>query len=412
MKLKLYGSIIIGVIIVILGLICFTKTLHVNDIDKIQIIQSISGDITVRRDGGWYTMICPKIWEYPKASVEICNDKDKDAILMQFSNKSLASLSCQIGYRIDGTNDAQIIKLHQLVEGLDSKLWQIVRTSLQTAAQRIASQYTPSESVEKFDEFQTKIATAIIHDKDLLEMGIDVVSFTCAGLPKYDDETINQFNKQKIADLNKRLAESEKIQYEAETIKMQASYKKQIAEQQGQADAITAKLKTEAEREKELAEISARKQVEVARLEKERAEIEVEKLKAVAKIEAEKLLAVAEVQKKTEKENLEAVELRAKQTIAEAEAKKIAVDKSGAITEIQKAELDLQREIQKCKWEALGRAIGNIKLPTMMNISSPDAKGSSNGTVNSLDALIQTLTLEKLKNVSTTSSVDSKTTTK
>lgn len=195
MKLKLYGSIIIGVIIAILGLICFTKTLHVNDIDKIQIIQSISGDITVRRDGGWYTMICPKIWEYPKASVEICNDKDKDAILMQFSNKSLASLSCQIGYRIDGTNDAQIIKLHQLVEGLDSKLWQIVRTSLQTAAQRIASQYTPSESVEKFDEFQTKIATAIIHDKDLLEMGIDVVSFTCAGLPKYDDETINQFNK-------------------------------------------------------------------------------------------------------------------------------------------------------------------------------------------------------------------------
>ena len=115
---------------------------------------------------------------------------------------------------------------------------------------------------------------------------------------------------------------------------------------------------------------------------------------------------------KTEKENLEAVELRAKQTIAEAEAKKIAVDKSGAITEIQKAELDLQREIQKCKWEALGRAIGNIKLPTMMNISSPNAKGSSIGTASSLDALIQTLTLEKLKNVSTTSSVDSKTTIK
>ena len=141
-------------------------------------------------------MICPRIWEYPKASVEICTEADRDAISMQFSNKSTATLNCQIGYRIDSTNDEQIIKLHQQVEGSDAKIWAKVRTTLQTVAQCVASQYTPSESVEMFPEFAKKIADTIIHEQNLLAEGIDVVSFTCAGLPKYDKETVDQFARQ------------------------------------------------------------------------------------------------------------------------------------------------------------------------------------------------------------------------
>ena len=122
MSNKTISSLILTTILAIIGLICFVKTLHVNDVQNLQVIQSIDGDITVRREGGWYAMICPRIWEYPKASVEICNEKDKDAIVMQFSNKSTAMLACQIGYRIDSTNDEQIIKLHQQVEGADEKI--------------------------------------------------------------------------------------------------------------------------------------------------------------------------------------------------------------------------------------------------------------------------------------------------
>ena len=99
----------------VIGIICVVKTLHVNDVQNLQVIQSIDGDITVRREGGWYAMICTRIWEYPKASVEICKEADRDAISMQFSNKSTATLNCQIGYRIDSTNDEQIIKLHQMM---------------------------------------------------------------------------------------------------------------------------------------------------------------------------------------------------------------------------------------------------------------------------------------------------------
>lgn len=395
MSNKGISALIMTGIFAIIGLICFVKTLHVNDVQNIQVIQSVSGEVTVRREGGWYAMICPRIWEYPKASVEICNEKDKDVILMQFSNKSTATLSCQIGYRIDSTNDEQVIKLHQLVEGNEEKIWKIVQTSLQTAAQRVASQYAPSESVEKFDEFQSKIAKVILHDQDLLAKGIDVVSFTCAGLPRYDAETVAQFAKQKEADLAKRLAEAEKIKLEAEKLKVEANYQMQIAEQKGQAEAQMAKDVQSAEREKKMAEIAASKQVEVAKLEKEKAVIEVERQKEVAKVEAEKALAVAEVQKQTEKEVLEAIKLKAEQKVAEAEAKKVAIEKSGAITELQQAELDLQKTIAQYKWDAIGKAIAGIKLPQMMTIGGVDGKAGSNP----LEQLIQTLTLEKLNTV-------------
>ncbi len=392
--MKLNKLIMVG-ILALIGLVCFIETWHSNDVQNLQVIQSITGEITVRREGGWYIMIGPRKWTYPKASVEICNEKDKDAILMQFSNKSTAMLACQVGYRIDSTNDEQIIKLHQLVEGSDEKIWKIVQTSLQTAVQRVASQYTPSESVEKFEEFQAKITKAVIHDAELLEKGIDIVSFTCAGLPKYDNETIAQFNKQKEADLAKRLAEAEKIKLEAETVRTEANYKKEIAEFKGKADAETAKLKTEAEREKELATIAAQKQVEVAKLEKEKAVIEVERQKEVARVEAEKAFAVAEVQKKTEAENLEAIKLKAEQQVEQAKAKKQSIELSGAITEVQQAELDLQRDIAKYKWESIGKAIAGVTLPQMVTVGG-DAK---NG-VNPLEQLIQTLTLEKLNGIS------------
>ena len=329
MSSKTVSSLILFGILAIVGLICFTKTLHVNDVQNLQVIQSIDGDITVRREGGWYTMICPRIWEYPKASVEICKEADKDAISMQFSNKSTATLNCQIGYRIDSTNDEQIIKLHQQVEGSDEKIWAKVRTTLQTVAQCVASQYTPSESVEKFPEFAKKIADAIIHEQNLLLEGIDVVSFTCAGLPKYDKETVEQFARQKEADLAKRLAAAEKEKLEAEILKTEANYKRELAEFRGKAEAETAKMTTEAERTKKLAEIAAQQKVEVEKLEKEQ-----------MLVKASKELEVAEIAKQTEQKQLEIIKIKADQKVADAQAKQKEIELSGAITEQERVKLE------------------------------------------------------------------------
>ena len=391
---------VLSIIAAIVGLICFVETLHCNDVQNLQVIQSVSGEVTVRRDAGWYLMVCPRIWTYPKAGVYQLNAKDKDLLDIQFKNKSTAKLAANVGYRIDSASNDVLIALHQQVESDDNKIWQMLLTALNTAAQSITTKYDPSDVIggDQFEPLIRELYNAIMHNKELLAHGIDVNYFAVDGRPKPDEPTRQQFEKQKEADLARRLALAEQQKLEAEKLKVEANYKMQIAEQQGRADAETAKLQTEAEREKTLATIAAQKQVEVAKLDKEKAEIEVEKQKAVAKIEAEKLREVAEVQKQTEALNLEAIKLKAEQEVAKAEARKVAIEKSGAITELQQAELDLQKSIAQYKWDALGKAIAGVKLPTMMNIGGGlEGKGGSNP----LEQLIQTLTLEKLNTVTT-----------
>lgn len=394
---KLIASLIVAFILLCGGIWLAGQMYHQTDTQNFNVVQSLTGQVTIRRDAGIWFMFFPKVWTYPKASIEICsvNAKENDPFIIQFNNKSTAKLNCQIGYRLDGSTDEQLIALHQEVEGNEEKVWFMVYTRLNTELQKVATQFDPSDVVggEKFPQFEQACSKAVLHNADLMAHGIDVNSFTIDGKPDPDKETKDGLDKQRDADLARRKALAEKEQLEAETIRTTANYAREIAEFKGKADAETAKLKTEAEREKELATIAAQKQVEVAKLEKEKAVIEVERQKEVAKVEAEKALAVAEVQKQTEKEVLEAIKLKAEQQVAEAEAKKVAIEKSGAITELQQAELDLQKVIAQYKWDAIGKAIAGVKLPTMMNIGS-GADGKTG--VSALDQFIQLLTVEKL----------------
>ena len=394
---KLIASLIAAFVLLCGGIWLAGQMYHQTDTQNFNVVQSLTGQVSIRRDAGIWFMFFPKVWTYPKASIEICsvNAKENDPFIIQFNNKSTAKLNCQIGYRLDSSTDDQLIALHQEVEGNEEKVWFMVYTRLNTELQKVATQFDPSDVVggEKFPQFEQACSKAVLHNADLMAHGIDVNSFTIDGKPEPDPETKAGLDKQRDADLARRKAIAEKEQLEAETIRTTANYAREIAEFKGKADAETAKLKTEAEREKELATIAAQKQVEVAKLDKEKAEIEVEKQKQVAKIEAEKLLAVAEVQKKTEAEKLEAIKLKAEQQVAEAEAKKVAIEKSGAITELQQAELDLQKAIAQYKWDAIGKAIAGVKLPTMMNIGG-GADGKTG--VSALDQFIQLLTVEKL----------------
>lgn len=404
-SLKKFGTIALLAFFALLAI--YMINIHHNDVKNIAVVQGIDGTVTVRREAGYWAQLWPTIRYYPKASVEICSDKDRDAIAMQFSNKSTAWLNCQIGYRIDTTNDAQVLRLDQQVEGADEKIWLKVHTTLQTVAQRVASQFTPSESVEKFPEFEEKIRSGVLHERELMTEGIDIVSFTCGGLPRYDEQTIAQFSKQKEADLAKRLAEAEKIKLDAEKIRVEADYAMKIAEQKGKAEAEMANAVQAAEKEKKLAEIAAQKKVAVQELEKQEmlikaakekevATIEVQKQKEVAKIEAEKLLEVAEVNKKTEAANLEKVKLVAQQKIADAEAKKKEIELSGAITETERMKLTIDKETKIGVAEAYGQALANARLPQIMVTGGSDGKSAGS---NPFEMLLQTMTLEKLRTV-------------
>ena len=384
-----------------------------NDVDKIQIGQSLSGDIVIRRGGGLWWAPFYKTWQYPKAcSYYFSNDnsqsKDHDAPTVQFSNTGTGELNCQVVYRIDCFEDDVILKLHQIAHGDDTVIEQRVLSTLNTVAQTAASKVTSTDVIKKYDEFYAMIKKGIVHNAELKAMGIDVEDFVLAGKPKFDTKTEQMFQAQKEADLLKQTAEAEKLKLISEKEKAIAQYEKEMAENEGKAKAQMAKEVTDAERQKKLAEIEAQKKVEVEKLDKEQmlvqaskekevAAIQVEKEKAVAKIEAEKLFEVAEIAKKTEAENLERVKLQADQKIAEAKAKKEAIALAGEITETERVKLEFELKKETVKWEAIGKGIGNIKLPQMMNVGSGTGGASAS---NAFENFFQLMCLEKGKAIS------------
>ena len=385
---------------------------HKLENQSLAIVQSMDGDVEVRKHAGWWFQICPTITEYPKAGIYICStqSKERDPFTISFRNKSTATMNAQVGYRIDTASDEKIVALHQAAEGNDEKIWALIVNTINTEAQKVSTTFDPSDVIggDKFPEFVAALQKSIIHNKELLESGIDVDKFNVSGKPIPDEETRKQFDKQRTADLQKRLAEAEKITLEAEKIKVQAEYAKKMAEQEGIAKAQMAKEVQDAERQKKLAEIEAEKRVAVEKLEKEQvlvkmnkekeaAEIEIQKQKAVALVEASKIREVAEIEKQTEAARLEKEKLVAEQVKIAALAKKEQIDKSGAITEKERFQLEIGMKTKVGVAEAYGKALSSAKLPQLMVIGGNGQDGKS-GT-NPFDILLQTMTLEKLNSV-------------
>ncbi len=145
------------------------------------------------------------------------------------------------------------------------------------------------------------------------------------------------------------------------------------------------KATTDAEREKELAEIKAKQEVAVAQLAKEK-----------ALIEANKQLEVAEVQKKEEQAKLEVIKIQAEQKIAEAEAKKQQIELAGDITEKERFMMEIGMKTKVDVAKAWAEGIKGMKLPETFIFGS-NASNGNGGHV--LDTLLQLLTVQKAKEV-------------
>ena len=386
MSSKTVSSLILFGILAIVGLICFTKTLHVNDVQNLQVIQDLDGTISVRREGGWYTKICPRIWTYPKAcnyyfSDDAQQSKDHDAPKVRYANTGTGSLNCQVLYRIDTSDDATIIRLHEWAHGDDTVIEKRVLSTLTTLAQSAASKINSTDAIKQYDKYYMDIRKQFVGNEELKKQGIYVEDFVLAGEPGFDPKTKDLFLAQQTADLMKQTAEAEKLKFISEKEKTIAQYEKEQAENEGKAKALMAKEVKDAEREASVAKINA------------------ERDKTVAETEAAKKLAVAELQRKTEEENLKIKELVAKQVEVEALAKEVAIQKSGAITEIQQAEIELQRQIAEYKWKAIGQGISSVKLPSVLTLGNGDGKTG----VNPLDNLINAITIEKINTINANS---------
>jgi len=372
------------VIAIILAVLVSSVFLHSNNIQNFQVIQSVSGDIEIRPDGGYYLRFFPKTWTYPKVNaVFFSNDraesKDNDGVVVRFSNKGQGDVSAQVVYRLYTDNET-IKKLHAYAGGNIDVVDNLVLSKLKDIAMTCASRITSSQAIEDREAFANAIREHFINNKELAEVGIIVEQFSIT-LINFDDVTSNLFQAQQEADLQKKKAEAEKANLLMQKERTEAAAAQQIAESKGKAEVEKIKAVTDAERQKELAEIAAKQQLAVAELEKQR-----------ATVEASKKLEVADIQKKEEATKLEIIKLQAQQQVEEAKAKEQQIKLSGAITEAEKTRLEIDKATKIGVAEAWARGVAQMKLPATMMIG-----GGGAGNNDPVNTLINLLTVKEAK---------------
>lgn len=380
------GIVTIG-ICVVLAILIASVFVHVNNISQLQVIQSFTGETSVRTTGGIYFKILPKIWTYNKTnqvafSFQPDESKDNDGVHVFFANKGQGDVSTQITYTLL-SEEEKVYKMHELAKGDDDVIDRRILATIREITMREAGLITSSEAIEKREEFANNIRQQLLHNSDYLAIGVDITQFTITNI-SFDDLTIQAYKKAQEADLQKKTAEAEKLNLVMQKEKTEAEYERQIAESKGKAEVEKVKATTDAEREKELAEIKAKQEVAVAELAKEK-----------AIIEANKQLEVAEIQKKEEQARLDVVRIQAEQKVAEAEAKKQQIELAGDITEKDKFELEIGMKTRVEVAKAIAQGISGVKLPTTLMVGGMG--GEKQG--NALDYLINLLTVQKANEV-------------
>ena len=63
-ELKLAVAAVAVIIAVILALFASCSMMHSNDIQEFQVIQSVTGETSIRAEGGYYFQMFSKVWTY------------------------------------------------------------------------------------------------------------------------------------------------------------------------------------------------------------------------------------------------------------------------------------------------------------------------------------------------------------
>jgi len=355
--------------------------LHSNNVQNFQVIQSVSGAVEIRSDGGYYFRAFPRIWTYPKVNTvffsnETQESKDRDGVQVRFSNKGEGDVSCQVVYRLY-TNQESIKRLHTYSGGNIDVIDNLILSKLKDIAMTCASNITSSQAIEDREEFATNIRKIFVNNKELNEAGIVVEQFSITKI-NFDRITTDLFQAQQKADLQKKTAEAEKQNLIMQKERTEAEYQQQIAASRGKAEVEKIKAVTDAQRQKELAEIRAQQDVAVAELAKKQ-----------ATVEAQKKLEVAEIQKQEESAKLEVIKIQAEQKVAAAKAREQEIKLSGAMTEQEKIRLEIEKDMKIGVAKAWADGIARMTLPNTLMI------GNGGTAASPVSDLIRLLTVEK-----------------
>ena len=377
---------------VIALVIIFTGGIGYNSNQDFQIIQSMDGKMSIQSKGGYYGKFFPTVWTYDKQrtiyySKLADESKDNDALPVRFANKGTGDVSVQVIVKLF-SDEPTMLKMHEYARGDVGIIENIIYAKLKEIAMSVASTMSSNDAIENYSNFNEGMRKQIVNNVELKEKGIFIEQFSITAID-FDQQTKMQFKKQQEIELARKEAEANKIKFETELSTVKVQYEREQAESEGKAKVVMIKETTDAERQKQLAEIEAQKKVEVAKLEAEQAKIDANRQKEVAIIEATKL-------KETAKLNKEAAELDAQRVVTLAQAKQKELELAKGLSEYDKFALTIQKEIEIQKAEKVANAIRGLQLPSTMII------GGSNGANNNANPvmdLINVLLVKEAKNL-------------
>ena len=391
---------------IVSGLVVLYHSFGYNDIQNFQIIQPVKGKPHVQTEGGWYTQFFATIWTYPKIdtiyfSNEKSESKDNDALPVTFAGKGTGSISVQVVARYY-TDEQQMLKLHNYAKGSVEWLQSIIEATCKQAAMNAASTMSTNDAIENYNKLNELIRKAIIDDKELKEKGICIDQFSITKID-FDEMTLQQFQAQQQADLERRLAEAQQVKFNAKQKETIAKYEQEKAESQGKAEVVMIKETTDAERQKRLAEIEAEKKVNIETFAKQEALIKAVKEKEMAEITAQKQVQIETLAKQEalikaakEKEMAEiaaqkelevskllklAVDQRAQATIVQAKADKEKLELAKGLSEYDRFNIEMDVKKQIGVAEALSKGIATMQLPKII-MSDGSAAGNNKGVAN------------------------------
>jgi len=392
-KQIIFGAVAATVAIVTVA--SFNGLVGKNDDQNWQVLQSVTGKITVIDKAGYYLKKFGTVTTYPRAVQEAFARDEGESVRTTFNDGGTAEVSTMIRYQTPTIEDSRK-KFHRDFSGNISNANTSVRAHLINVIKATGPLMSATENqASRKSEFTDVIlgqlrdglyemrrkrietgnvdengkaimvyATEIIEtnglpniaeSSPLAEYGIQVLQFSTTEID-YDTMTKKQFEAKKTSFLAAEQSKAEREQEVQQRLMIIEKGLREKAEVEAVANKEKAQATINAQREKEVAETNAARVLAVAQLDKETAETK-----------AAQVLEVAKLEKQAATENAEAIRI-----LAAAEEEKIA--KAGAITEEVRvlAEIAAKRDVQVAEF------LSQVKTPSVVIVGGEgEGQGSS-----------------------------------
>lgn len=419
MNVKIAAAGVVAAVLAIGGLIACFGFLGHNNTTTFQIVQGVTGNVSVVDRPGYYIKGFATVWTYPRvmeAKYEHTADSAKDqSIRVTFNDTGNAQIGAYVRVQLPTTTEKRLL-LHQDFQGNPENIKSAIRAHLVNCLKASGPVMSASENqssrkaefnqivedqlvkglfkmrrttielddlseIEEvgLDAAGNKVtrekkarvqATEIVNDKDgrpivvqvsplaHYDLGINQFSITET---EYDEATLRQFAAKKESYLNAEKSKAQRQEEVQQRLMVEEKGRRQVAE-----------IQAEENQKKERAVIQAQQAAEVAVIEKDRAVTAAkQKVEVAGQMQQE-----SETMKKIAAIKAETAELDKKATISAAEAQQKAIELGGGISEEKRvlAEIEAKAKV------GVAEALSKIGVP--QTVISGGAGGTEGSLVN------------------------------